>query len=132
MNVESVKLSAIFQEALKASQSLVVVEPAGEKHGSWVWMAHSEKGKLHKGVNRFVTLAVTPIASSYEVEIWAGADNDARFVRRLVGALGVRNENSQQAPVVDRMKRYLNQAVVQAESLQASDLTETCLPSVPP
>src|SRR6185295_16399276 len=59
----------------------------GEHHGSWTWTLYKEA----LGLSRFVMVAATDLftpelygAPSYAVEVWAGADDGTRFVRRMI------------------------------------------------
>lgn len=65
-------------------------EPLGsvsERHGSWEWSFHHKRA----GLDRFVVIALTSLPEQigasvrpYSLEVFAGADDGNRFVRRLV------------------------------------------------
>lgn len=62
-------------------------EWGGERHGSWVWICFKTEGKgEEQQITRNVSFALTeegPTASSFLVEITAGADDSIRFHRLL-------------------------------------------------
>lgn len=120
-------LKNTIQEAV-VSTSLINVEWLGERHGSWEWIAHSEKGTQFEDLNRFITLALTGPAPMYEVEIWAGADNKERFARHLVAGFVVTEKSLTTPEILKDIRWHLKEAAKRAESLQLRDLAESYLP----
>jgi hypothetical protein len=94
----------------------------GERHGSWEWTYYKESG-LH----RFVIVAFTPMPGEvgvgqppYYVEVFAGADDDSRFVRRLVRA--TRYLDAKTEDVTSFLKDWLT-ACLEDASNTATQLT---------
>lgn len=84
-------------------------------------MALHSQGDL----DRFVLLTLTEAPGWCDLELWAGAEDGARFVRRLVGQLDVRPEQLED-PAVGEL---LGRALELAGHLQRSDLVEAYLPT---
>lgn len=84
-------------------------------------MALHSQGDL----DRFVLLTLTEAPGVCDLELWAGAEDGARFVRRLVGQLDVRPEHLEDAVVGELLRRALDLA----GHLQRSDLVDAYLPT---
>ena len=107
-------------------------EPLGkgsERHGSWEWTYYK-----HTDLHRFVTVAFTPMARvvgrsqpPYHVEVFAGAEDDHRFVRHLVRS--TRYLDATTDDVSGPLKEWLNETVRMAARtaarLGSSDLLDT-------
>ncbi len=105
--------------------------PPADRHGSWEWVFL----KKSAGLNRFVFVAFTdpvPFVGDqppfYSVEVWAGADDDRRFVKRLAGALRA-VEGQLQKDLPKPLGESLDRAMTEAERFGRDDLTESYLPS---
>jgi len=88
-------------------------------------MALHSQGDL----DRFVFLTCTEASGFCDLELWAGAEDGSRFVRRLVGQLDVRPEHLQDPVVGQRAGELLGRALELAGHLQQSDLVEAYLPT---
>jgi len=88
-------------------------------------MALHSQGDL----DRFVFLTFTEAPGSCNLELWAGAEDGARFVRRLVGQLDIRPERLEDPAVGQRVGDLLGRALELAGHLQQSDLVEAYLPT---
>lgn len=101
----------------------------GDRHGSWEWMFSKRRADL----DCFVSVALTRLSEAvppspwHAVEVWAGADDGNRFVRRLV--LDFRASESAQNEVRAKLEDSLVRATKLAESFRVADLAETYLPS---
>lgn len=96
--------------------------PPADRHGSWEIALH-RPGDL----DRFVSLTFTETPGLYDLELWAGAEDGARFVRRLVAQLGVRWEQLEDPALIERVRDLLGRAMELAGDLQVSDLAEAYL-----
>jgi len=80
-------------------------------------------------LDRFVFLTFTEAPGLCDLELWAGAEDGARFVRRLVGQLDVWSEQLEDPAVGQRVGDLLGRALELAGHLQQSDLVEAYLPT---
>ena len=80
-------------------------------------------------MDRFVSITFTAKPGLDDLELWAGADDGARFVRRLVGQFDVRAEQLQDPALGQCVRELLRRAIELASDLQPSDLAEAYLPS---
>ena len=97
----------------------------GGIHGSYEWIWTSQDPD---GLARFVTLAITREDGpwSHQVEVWAGADDDRRFVRRLVAHFGGVNLSMvNEEPVRSQIQGALIEGTKHASMLEPGDLTES-------
>lgn len=103
----------------------------GERHGSYelTWAAPLDvKDIAHGGLQRFVTLAITPLEEESElsiVEIWAGADdNRERFVRQLIAQFSrVRAGEVSESPLRDQILASVQTAAEHARVIKLIDPT---------
>ena len=104
---------------------------ASERHGSWDWTFCKKGGAL----KRFVSVALTsqpefvgaPSASLYLVEVWAGADDDDRYIRRLTSEFQTSESEIGRQVVQGKLREGLQYAMAVAERLTSADLSESHL-----
>jgi len=119
-------LSKQFREFVSPYES---PDSAADRHGSWELVATRQDSL------RFVILALTELGSIadvapwYDLEVWAGADDGARFKRELVSQFSAGAPSVEAEGFTDRLGGYLQLAVKRADSITPSDLTEVYLPS---
>lgn len=100
----------------------------GDRHGSWE-ISFCKHAATAGELNRFVWLAFTGIHGSWDVELWAGADDNNGFVRRLVSQYKVKADYIDSETARQYILEDLERAIEVASGLQRSDLLESYLPS---
>jgi hypothetical protein len=88
--------------------------PLADRHGTWEVVFH----KHSEDLDRFVSLTLTETSRCLDLELWAGADDGIRFVRRRVGHLNVSNAD------LEHVESLIDAALEAADHLQPADLTE--------
>jgi hypothetical protein len=129
-----VETSNTFHEALSGrlkKRGFSHLGPGADRHGSWEWVFL----KAAEGLNRFVFVSCTDVAQFvtgdlpwYRVQVWAGADDHIRFVRRLTGELRA-NEQHLGKELPGMLSETLDRAMTEAERFRGVDLTEIYLPA---
>lgn len=104
------------------------LDPGAERHGSWEWIF----SKMLRDLDRFVVVAltnppvtITPTEPWYAIEVWAGAANKNRFVRRLVSEFRAVGTTEFESTIRDRLIVPLAHAMEVAESLRPVDLVQS-------
>jgi len=97
-----------------------------EKHGSWEWMAYWQD-QLNQYVSLYLTEGIDVLGSpsSFRVEVWAGADNDDKYVRKPVSVFQVFEDYLGGDTFIKRLQGDLDIASQHAKSFAVSDLTES-------
>lgn len=70
-------------EVLTGSKLQPLDEGGGERHGAWEWTWVGPRADGRAG-RAYVTVAALENDGSYDLEVWAGADDGLHFVRQLV------------------------------------------------
>jgi len=103
-------------------------DPPAERHGSWEWTFRKHDRRL----DRFVSLAFTslpptvPDADWYAAEVWAGAEENDRYTRKLVSSFRASLQEEVHAEQLRAaLKEPLERAMSIAKSFTARDLDET-------
>ena len=98
-----------------------------ERHGSWEWTFRKHDRRL----DRFVSLAFTslpptvPDADWYAAEVWAGAEENDRYTRKLVSSFRASLQEAHAEQLRAALKEPLERAMSIAKSFTARDLDET-------
>jgi len=129
------KIRSVISDIIRRSKHEYILEPVAERHGSWEIIAHSEEKKHfeepYEEPNRYLIVALTEVGPWYEIEFWAGADNNRRFTRQLVSSMRTDEEQLKDTSFIDDFKPRLEVALDRAEALQFNDLTEVYPPPRP-
>ncbi|GAH91074.1 unnamed protein product, partial [marine sediment metagenome] len=88
-------------------------------------------GESYEEMNRYLTIALTELGSWYEVEFWAGADNNRRFTRQLVSSVRIDEKQIEDPAFIKDVEPHLMMAIERTEALQYGDLTEVYPPTRP-
>lgn len=99
---------------------------AGERHGSYEKTWSSKNGEL----TRFVVAALTPCQGAGRLEVWFGADDGQRFVRKFLTRYSVDDPENPESWLTQELTKVVGQAAKEASRLTEGDLRETR--SVPP
>ena len=116
-----------FISALCKRHHFEPTDPSAERHGSWEWTFRKHDSDL----DRFVSLAFTslppavPDADWYAAEVWAGAEENDRYTRKLVSSFraSLREEHAEQLRAA--LKEPLERAMSIAKFLTAHDLDDS-------
>lgn len=101
----------------------------GERHGSW----EATWGKKDNGdseFKRYVTIALTPLSETpgvvgYTLELWSGADNGVRYVRRLMSQFaGISEKDFFKPPLCESIRQSLKSVISSTDFLTEGDLTD--------
>jgi hypothetical protein len=99
--------------------------PFSERHGSWE-VTCTQDGSLD-GLARFVSLALTEMSDSCEIEVRAGAEQGNRYVRKRAEMFAVGCGRLTVDETLKRIVLGLRRAIQTAKELQTSGLTEVYL-----
>ena len=132
-----------FREALKKLQhtmdrvlktkDFVILGGFSERHGAWETTYYRKKrfsrGLEEDELNRYIVLAVLsfpplPDTVSYRVELWVGADDGTRFVRRLESQFAIGEAEFKAINVSEQIGPWLKHALKAAKEIRSSELTE--------
>lgn len=135
MNTAFERITSLVVDTTSKSKYLRVVEPFAERHGSWELIVHSEGkkpyGESYEELNRYLTIALTELGSWYELEFWAGADNNRRFTRQLVSSVRIDEKQIEDPAFIKDVTPHLTMAIERTEAFQYGDLTEVYPPTRP-
>jgi hypothetical protein len=101
-------------------------DPPAERHGSWEWTFRKHDGAL----DRFVSLAFTslppavPDADWYTAEVWAGAEANDRYARKLVSSFRASLQDEHAEQLRAALKEPLERAMSIAKAFTARDCDE--------
>ena len=115
-----------FMLALYKRHHFQPTDPPAERHGSWEWTFRKHDGAL----DRFVSLAFTslppavPDADWYTAEVWAGAEANDRYTRKLVSSFRASLQDEHAEQLRAALKEPLERAMSIAKSLTAHDLDD--------
>jgi hypothetical protein len=108
-----------------------LIDPVADRHGSWEWTFYKQANKL----DRFVSVALTSLPRhvaalepSYEVEVWAGAENADRYTRHLVSDFHASGSEQYIHGILRALEGPVIRAMIIAESFTPTDLTDAYLP----
>lgn len=113
--------------SLPEASDYELAERGASRHGSWEWTF--ARRDAEERINRYVIVAVTPLTTTpretaiFDINIWIGADDDHRYVRRWV--------RSQQVHTWERERFVLDdlvqEALLQSEALGTQHLDQRYL-----
>ena len=115
-------------EGFVADRGFRLLGPIGERHGSWEAF-FCKQGARSGDMDRFISLALTGIHGSYDVELWVGAEDGAQFVRRLISQFSAGPDQLDSEALGQRLNETLERAMEAANRLDRSDLVDAYLPS---
>lgn len=119
-------ITADFQKAVAPFEPLSL---AVEKHGCWEWSAGGRDE-----LSRSVGLALTPrghadktrgIPAELEVEVWAGAESNEKFLRVTIASYKTLTKAIDPKAFSEWLLEHLQLAVKRARSLSQAELTDT-------
>ena len=115
-----------FIFALCERHHFQATDPAAERHGSWEWTFRKHDGALDRSVSlAFTSLPpAVPDADWYTAEVWAGAEANDRYTRKLVSSFRASLQDKHAEQLRAALKEPLERAMSIAKSLTAHDLDD--------
>ena len=123
-----------FVSKFLESQHFKSLGPFSERHGAWEITFHKSPQPEEK-LDRFVVLALVEMptvpssATSYDIEVWTGAEDGTRFVRRFIAGFRASAGEFRSEAFEKTVKEKLERAVEVAKQITPADLTEAYLPT---
>jgi hypothetical protein len=96
------------------------LDPFGERHGCWERTLHSASG----GLDRYVSLAITPDSEQPEVSVTAGAEGGLGHRRIDLGTIRLESGDPANWPT-GSLRRLLESAVQMAQQIEPIQLGDS-------
>jgi hypothetical protein len=110
---------AQLMDAVGRDAQFTELDPFGERHGCWERTLHRASG----GLDRYVSVAITPDEDGPELSITAGAESESRHRRIDLGTIRLKSGDPAKWPA-ESIRRLFESAVqmaLQIEPIQLDD-----------